>query len=63
MSPSFVPPPRPVPVLGYACLNMTLREHVRPAVYTNRDCTKKTLDTKGLDYISELTLQVRVWNT
>lgn len=58
MAPTFVPPPRPVPVLGYACLNMTLREKVKPPVYTNRDCTKKTLEARGIDYLSELTLQV-----
>ena len=47
---------RPVPNLGYACLNMALREQ-RPPIYTNRDCIKKTFDEKGLPWISALALE------
>lgn len=47
---------RPVPNLGYACLNMALREQ-RPPIYTNRDCIKKTYDEKGLPWISALALE------
>ncbi|KAK9844142.1 hypothetical protein WJX81_005743 [Elliptochloris bilobata] len=47
---------RPVPNLGYACLNMELREQ-RPPIYTNRDCIKKTFDEKGLPWISALALE------
>ena len=47
---------RPVPNLGYACLNMELREQ-RPPIYTNRDCIKKTWDEKGLPWVSALVLE------
>ncbi len=47
---------RPVPNLGYACLNMDLREQ-RPPIYTNRDCIKKTWDEKGLPWVSGLVLE------
>ena len=55
---ALVAPPakRPVPNLGYACLNMALREQ-RPPIYTNRDCIKKTFDEKGLPWISALALE------
>lgn len=55
----YVPPPRPVPNLGYACINESL-SNVKPAknkITTNRTCTKKTFEAKGLDYIGELVLQ------
>ena len=32
------PPPRPIPNLGYACLNMDLREQ-KPPIFTNRSAT------------------------
>ena len=51
----YTPPPRPIPNLGYACLNMDLRE-LKPAVFTSRDCIKRTLDAKGLPHLGELTL-------
>lgn len=38
--------------LGYACICISIREQYT----TNRSCIKKTLDTKGLDHISELAL-------
>ncbi|KAK9829616.1 hypothetical protein WJX72_006904 [[Myrmecia] bisecta] len=50
------PPPRPVPNLGYACLNMDLREQ-KPPVFTNRDCIQRTYLEKGLPYISSLALE------
>lgn len=50
------PVPRPVPNLGYACLNMALREQ-RPPIYTNRDCIKKTFDERGLPWVSGLALE------
>lgn len=49
-------PPLPVPNLGYACLNQTLRG-LRSPVFTNRDCVKKTFEVKGLEHISSLALQ------
>lgn len=39
--------------LGYACINMTLGKKVT----TNRSMVKKTFETKGLDYVSELALK------
>jgi UV DNA damage endonuclease len=39
--------------VGYACINMTLG---KTGVTTNRDCILKTLNAKGLPYISKLTL-------
>ena len=47
------PAERPVPNLGYACLNMDLRA-AKPAVFTSRGCVKKTWLDKGLPYISTL---------
>ena len=38
--------------IGYACINMTMGKKVT----TNRSMVKKTLNAKGLDYVSELTL-------
>lgn len=38
--------------LGYACINMTIGKKVT----TNRTMVKKTLNIKGLDYVSELAL-------
>ena len=40
--------------LGYACINTALHEN---NVMTNRTMRRKTFDTKGLDYVSELSLQ------
>ena len=39
--------------LGYACINMTIGK----TVTTNRTMVKKTFQSKGLDYVSELALQ------
>lgn len=44
-----------MPNLGYACLNMDLREQ-KPPIFTNRDCIKKTFTDKGLPCISQLAL-------
>ena len=38
--------------LGYSCINMTMGKKIT----TNRSMVKKTLNAKGLDYVSELTL-------
>ena len=38
--------------IGYACINMTMGKKVS----TNRTMVKKTLNLKGLDYVSELAL-------
>ena len=38
--------------IGYACINMTMGKKVT----TNRTMVKKTFNTKGLDYVSELAL-------
>jgi len=38
--------------IGYACINMTMGKKIT----TNRSMVKKTLNAKGLDYVSELTL-------
>ena len=40
--------------LGYACINTALSAN---KVMTNRTMRRKTFDTKGLDYVSELALQ------
>lgn len=40
--------------IGYACINMTLSES---KITTNRGMIKKTFDSKGLNYVSELALQ------
>lgn len=37
--------------LGYACVNMQLRKQ---KIYTGRSMIRRTFDTKGLDYVSEL---------
>jgi len=39
--------------IGYACINMTLG---KTGVTTNRDCIQRTFQSKGLDYISKLSL-------
>ncbi len=39
--------------IGYACINMSMGKHVS----TNRAMIKKTFETKGLDYVSELALK------
>jgi UV DNA damage endonuclease len=51
--------------LGYACINMSLGKNVT----TNRSMVKRTFETKGLDYVSELALanskdvlKILVWN-
>ncbi len=36
--------------LGYACINMSMGKKVT----TNRAMVKRTFQTKGLDYVSEL---------
>lgn len=40
--------------IGYACINMTLGEK---NITTNRGMIRKTFDSKGLKYVSELSLQ------
>ncbi|KAL4853397.1 UV-damage endonuclease [Chlorella vulgaris] len=52
----YTPPPLPVPNLGYACLNTTLRD-LRPSIFTSRDCIKRTMDAKGLPHLGSLALQ------
>lgn len=42
--------------LGYACLNMTLREQ-KPSVFCSRTLRLQTLKTKGLEYVKELGIQ------
>lgn len=42
--------------LGYACINMTLGSQ-KPKITTNRGMIRKTFDTKGLSYVSELVIQ------
>jgi UV DNA damage endonuclease len=42
--------------LGYACINTTLGSQ-KPKVTTNRGMIRRTFDTKGLPYVSELVLQ------
>jgi UV DNA damage endonuclease len=42
--------------LGYACINMTLGSQ-KPKITTNRGMIRKTFDSKGLTYVSELALQ------
>ena len=39
---------RPVPNLGFACLNATLRAQ-KPVIFTNRDCIKARLGLLGLE--------------
>ena len=41
-------------MLGYACINMELRER---GVFTNRTLRKATLEDKGYDYLSTLIIQ------
>ena len=40
--------------LGYACINTALKSG---GIFTNRTMRRKTFDSKGLDYVSELALQ------
>ena len=40
--------------LGYACINTILKAN---DIFTNRTMRRKTFDEKGLDYVSELSLQ------
>ena len=40
--------------LGYACINTALKAN---GIFTNRTMRRKTFDSKGLDYVSELSLQ------
>ena len=40
--------------LGYACINTALKAN---GIFTNRTMRRKTFDAKGLDYVSELSLQ------
>ena len=43
--------------LGYACQNTILSERpLTERIMMSRSCIRRTFDTKGLDYISELTL-------
>lgn len=56
-------------MIGYPCMNRTLRE-CNPEVRANRGLQKKTLDSKGLDYVSQLVQQnltdlltILEWNT
>lgn len=42
--------------IGYACINMTLGSQ-KPKITTNRGMIRKTFDSKGLSYVSELVLQ------
>ncbi len=44
--------------LGYACQNMQLSHLPKgKRVTMNRNCIRKTFDTKGIDYISEISLK------
>lgn len=42
--------------LGYACINMNLSNQ-KPKITTNRSMIKRTFETKGIEYASELGLQ------
>lgn len=42
--------------IGYACINTTLGSQ-KPRITTNRGMIRKTFDTKGISYVSELALQ------
>lgn len=48
----------PLPVLGYACLNCTLR-HQKPTFFNNRTCRLATMKdpAKGISFVSGLALQ------
>lgn len=46
----------PVPNLGYACLNLDLREQ-KPPIFTNREMREVTFKQKGLTYVSQLALE------
>lgn len=49
---------RPLPTLGYACLNCTLR-HQKPTFFNNRTCRLATImdPEKGIPFVSSLALQ------
>jgi UV DNA damage endonuclease len=50
-------PSAPLPNLGYACLNVTLRnDGKKPSVFNNRTCRLATLKEKGLEFVSGLAL-------
>lgn len=55
----YVPPPRPIPNIGYCGLNKTIGETkpLKNRIFTSRTCTLKTFKEKGVDYISELILK------
>jgi len=42
--------------MGYACINMQLSKQ-KPRVYTGRSMIKRTFESKGIEYASELGLQ------
>jgi UV DNA damage endonuclease len=42
--------------MGYACINMQLSSQ-KPRIYTGRSMIKRTFQSKGIDYASELGLQ------
>ncbi|KAK9811584.1 hypothetical protein WJX72_006536 [[Myrmecia] bisecta] len=48
-------PPLPVPNLGYACLNQTLRLR-KPTIFSGRECRKRTFERRGLVHVSQLAL-------
>ena len=56
LCPAVIIPPRPVPNLGYACLNTTLQLQ-KPPVTSNRGAILRTFEEKGLPHISQLALQ------
>jgi UV DNA damage repair endonuclease len=45
--------------IGYCCINISINEgkKKKDQITVNRGMTKKTFETKGLGYVSELTLQ------
>jgi UV DNA damage endonuclease len=45
--------------IGYCCINLSMNEGLKKKDYisVNRGMTKKTFESKGLDYVSELTLK------
>ena len=42
--------------MGYACINMKLSQQ-KPRIYTGRSMIKRTFESKGIEYASELGLQ------
>lgn len=56
--PAPADPSAPLPNLGYACLNVTLRnDGKKPSIFNNRTCRLATLKQKGLEFVSGLALQ------